>query len=71
MGDKLHIERGRRFHAYLTDKSENKVVDGDISIQSKSEANKENQVMHKDRRNPTRIQAVMKHIPLIICKITT
>lgn len=57
--------------AYLTDKSENKVVDGNISIQSKSEANKENQMMHKDRGDPTIIQSVMKHIPLIICKVAT
>lgn len=49
----MHIKRGRRFYAYLTDKSENKVVDSDISIQSKSEADKENQMMHKDRRDPT------------------
>jgi len=45
----------RRNETYLTDQGKNKVVDGDISVEGKSEANKKDQMMCQDRWEPTRI----------------
>lgn len=56
---------------YLANERENEIVDGDITIQSESEANEENEMMQKNGRNKTAIQPVPQHIPLVISKVTT
>lgn len=69
---KMVAEHGlHKVWKYLTDESENKIVDRDISVECQCKANQQYQMVYEYGRNPAAVKPIVKHIPLIISKVST